>query len=175
MRNITCRACTAADAATLAALGEQTFCETFEHCNTSEDMRQYISENFTPAALARELAMPQSEFYLAESAGRPAAYMKLNFGAAQTEAHFPGCAEETEPSARTVAFLIDKARELDVPCILMIELSSPMIARVIAEEVGCDVMVFNTMHNATAADFRSGRDYVDMMEENADVLMEALN
>lgn len=93
MKNITCRACTAADAAALAALGAQTFCETFEHCNTSEDMRQYISENFTPAALARELAMPQSEFYLAESAGRPAAYMKLNFGAAQTEPHFPGCAE----------------------------------------------------------------------------------
>ena len=31
-------------------------------------------------------------------------------------AAFPGCAEETEPSARTVAFLIDKAKELGVPC-----------------------------------------------------------
>ena len=90
-------------------------------------------------------------------------------------AAFPGCAEESEPSARTVAFLIDKARELEVPCILNIELSSQMIADVIAEEAGCDVMVFNTLHNVTASDFYSGKNYVDLMGENVGVLREALN
>ena len=90
-------------------------------------------------------------------------------------AAFPGCAEESEPSARTVAFLIDKARELEVPCILNIELSSQMIADVIAEEAGCDVMVFNTLHNVTASDFYSGKNYVDLMGENIGVLREALN
>ena len=90
-------------------------------------------------------------------------------------AAFPGCAEETEPSARTVAFLIDKARELDVPCTLSIEMSSPLIAEVIADEAGCGVRVFYTMHNVTAADFMSGRNYIDFMEENIDVLSEALN
>ena len=90
-------------------------------------------------------------------------------------AAFPGCAEESEPSARTVAFLVDKARELGVPCILTIELSSPMIARVIADEAGCDVRVFNTLHNITASDFFSGKDYVDLMWENVAVLREALN
>ena len=89
-------------------------------------------------------------------------------------AAFPGCAEESEPSARTVAF-IDKARELEVPCILNIELSSQMIADVIAEEAGCDVMVFNTLHNVTASDFYSGKNYVDLMGENVGVLREALN
>ena len=90
-------------------------------------------------------------------------------------AAFPGCAEESEPSARTVAFLIDKARELEVPYILNIELSSQMIADVIAEEAGCDVMVFNTLHNVTASDFYSGKNYVDLMGENIGVLREALN
>ena len=90
-------------------------------------------------------------------------------------AAFPGCAEESEPSVRTVAFLIDKARELEVPCILNIELSSQMIADVIAEEAGCDVMVFNTLHNVTASDFYSGKNYVDLMGENIGVLREALN
>lgn len=90
-------------------------------------------------------------------------------------AAFPGCAEESEPSARTVAFLIDKAKELDVSCILNIEFSSPMIATVIADEAGCGVEVFNTLHNVTAADFYSGKDYVDLMEENIAVLQEALN
>ena len=90
-------------------------------------------------------------------------------------AAFPGCAEESEPSARTVAFLIDKARELEVPCILNIEMSSPMIANVIAEEAGCDVRVFNTLHNVSASDFYSGKNYVDLMVENIEVLREALN
>ena len=90
-------------------------------------------------------------------------------------AAFPGCAEESEPSARTVAFLIDKARELEVPCILNIEMSSPMIADVIAEEAGCDVRVFNTLHNVSASDFYSGKNYVDLMVENIEVLREALN
>ena len=89
-------------------------------------------------------------------------------------AAFPGCAEETEPSAKTVAFLIDKAEELDVPCILNIELSSDMIARVIASEAGCGIRTFNTLHNVTAADFHQGKTYIDLMGENLDVLGEAL-
>lgn len=90
-------------------------------------------------------------------------------------AAFPGCAEESEPSAKTVAFLIDKARDLDVSCVLTIELSSEMIANVIAEEAGCDKRVFNTLHNVTAADFYGGKDYIDLMGENISVLREALN
>lgn len=89
-------------------------------------------------------------------------------------AGFPGCAEETEPSAKTVAFLIDKAEELNVPCILNIELSSDMIARVIASEAGCGIRTFNTLHNVTAADFHQGKTYIDLMGENLDVLREAL-
>ena len=53
--------------------------------------------------------------------------------------------------------------------------ASPMIANVIAEEAGCEVRVFNTLHNVSATDFLSGKDYVDLMEENIDVLKEALN
>ena len=90
-------------------------------------------------------------------------------------AAFPGCAEESEPSARTVAFLIDKARELSVHCILNIEMSSPSIAHVIAEETDAEVKVFNTLHNVSAADFYSGKDYVDLMGENIGVLKEALD
>ena len=89
-------------------------------------------------------------------------------------AAFPGCAEESEPSARTVAFLIDKARELDVPCVLNIELSSELIARTIAEEAGVPVRTFYSMHNASALDFAQGATYVSIMERNIDVLKEAL-
>ena len=90
-------------------------------------------------------------------------------------AAFPGCAEESEPSAKTVAFLIDKARELNVPCILNIELSSSLIANTIADEAGCKVKVFQSIHNVTPEDYRSGADYLTLMERNKEVLREALN
>ena len=89
-------------------------------------------------------------------------------------AAFPGCAEETEPSARTIAFLIDKAKELEIPAVLYIELSSPSLARVIAEEAGCGVREFNSAHNVTALEFRSGADYISLMRENLEVLREVL-
>lgn len=90
-------------------------------------------------------------------------------------AAFPGCAEETEPSAKTVAFLIDKAKELTVPLILNIELSSSLIANTIAEEAGVKVAVFQSLHNVSVEDFRKGEDYLSLMRKNEEVLKEALN
>ena len=89
-------------------------------------------------------------------------------------AAFPGCAEETEPSARTVAFLIDKAEELGVPCILNIEMSSSLIARTIAEEARVPVRTFSSIHNVSKKEFAEGETYITIMERNIDVLREAL-
>ncbi len=90
-------------------------------------------------------------------------------------AAFPGCAEESEPSAKTIAFLIDKACELNVPCILNIELSSSLIANTIADEAGCKVKVFQSIHNVTPEDYRKGENYITLMERNKQVLKEALS
>ncbi len=90
-------------------------------------------------------------------------------------AAFPGCAEETEPSAKTVAFLIDKAKELEVPLILNIELSSALIANTIAAEAGIKVAVFQSLHNVSVEDFNRGENYLSLMRRNEEVLKEALN
>ena len=103
----------------------------------------------------------------------PLLYFVREYGLSYYAA-FPGCAEETEPSARTVAFLIDKAKELGVPCILNIEMSSDLIARTIAEEAGVPVYTFSSLHNVTAREFASGETYITIMERNADILREAL-
>ena len=84
--------CTPACASALAAIGAQTFTETFSSSNTEEDMREYLAHNFTPELLLKELSCPLSQFYTAEAEGETAAYIKLNFGSAQTE-NFPGLAE----------------------------------------------------------------------------------
>lgn len=94
----------------------------------------------------------------------------LNYYAA-----FPGCASETEPSAATVAFLIDKVRQESIPVIFYIELSNHKVADAIAECTGTKVLQFNTCHNITADDFEAGETYLSLMTANLRVLKEALN
>lgn len=94
----------------------------------------------------------------------------LNYYAA-----FPGCASETEPSAATVARLIDLVREEAAPVVYQIELSNGNIARSIADSSGARVETFYTCHNITADDFNAGETYLSLMQRNVESLKEALN
>lgn len=94
----------------------------------------------------------------------------LNYYAA-----FPGCASETEPSAATVARLIDLVREEQVPVVYQIELSNGNIARSIADSSGAKVETFYTCHNITRDDFNAGETYLSLMKRNVNSLKEALN
>ena len=89
-------------------------------------------------------------------------------------AAFPGCSSDTEASAATVVFLIDKVRAESIPVVFKIELSSDSMARTIAEDTDAKVMVFNTCHNVTREEFNSGETYVSLMYRNAEALKEAL-
>lgn len=89
-------------------------------------------------------------------------------------AAFPGCADDTEPSARTVAYLIDRVREWRVKAVFTIEFSDGRMADVIAEETGCKKLLFHSCHNISARDFREGVTYLDLMEHNLASLKEAL-
>jgi len=73
------------DLSLLQAISRQTFFETFADVNTAEDMNQYLSDSFSDERLTGELLNPESEFYFTEVDGRPAGYLKVNFGEAQTD------------------------------------------------------------------------------------------
>lgn len=90
-------------------------------------------------------------------------------------AAFPGCAGDTEPSAATMAFLIEKVKEEKVPAVLKMELSSADIANAIAEATGTEVKVLYSCHNLSADDFENGETYLSMMQKNAETLKEVLN
>jgi zinc transport system substrate-binding protein len=90
-------------------------------------------------------------------------------------AAFPGCATETEASAATVAFLIDKVKEDGIPVIFHLELSNKKIAETIAEATGAKAMQLNACHNITKQNFESGATYLDLMYKNAEALKIALN
>ena len=96
--------------------------------------------------------------------------MGLNYYAA-----FPGCAEETEASPRTIATLISAVKTNNLPAIFKIELSSGNIAKTIADETGAKILEFNTMHNISKDDFDAGATFISIMKKNLSVLTEALN
>ena len=90
-------------------------------------------------------------------------------------AAFPGCSEQTEASAKTISFLIDKAKFDHIPVIFKIELSNGKIAKEIASDANAKVLEFGSCHNVSLEDFNNGVTYVDIMKKNIDVLKEALN
>ncbi|MCR4581554.1 MAG: metal ABC transporter substrate-binding protein [Bacilli bacterium] len=90
-------------------------------------------------------------------------------------AAFPGCSEQTEANAKTISYLINKVKKDKVPVVLKIELSTGNIANTIAKETNTKVLEFNTAHNITQDDFDKGITYIDIMNNNIEVLKEALN
>ena len=89
-------------------------------------------------------------------------------------AAFPGCAEDTEPSARTVAFLIDRVREQGIGAVYFIEFSNEKMADVIVEDTGCKKLLFHSCHNVSTQELESGVTYLALMEQNLENLKEGL-
>lgn len=89
-------------------------------------------------------------------------------------AAFPGCSTETEASAATVAFLIDKVRDEKIPVIFHVELSNQKMANTISEATGAKVLLLHACHNITKAEFENGVSYLDLMHQNAENMKEAL-
>ena len=90
-------------------------------------------------------------------------------------AAYTGCADAAEPSAATVAFLIDKVRAENIPVVFTIELSNGKLADTICEATGTKKLEFATCHNVTAQAFADGATYLQLMERNVQALREALN
>ncbi len=85
MNPVTIRKASISDLETIQEIGKRTFIETFTEVNTPENMDNYIQENFNAQQIALEINNPESAFYLAILDHQAIAYLKLNFGNAQTE------------------------------------------------------------------------------------------
>ena len=89
-------------------------------------------------------------------------------------AAFPGCAAQAEPSAATVAFLIDKTKQENISTVFYIELSNHLIADVISQETKTKTAMLHSCHNVTKAELMQGVSYLSLMKNNIKVLQEAL-
>jgi zinc transport system substrate-binding protein len=89
-------------------------------------------------------------------------------------AAFPGCGAETEASAQTVKFLIDKIKEERIPVVLYVSNGNGKMADSIAEETGAKVLPMQSCELIAASDFNAGKGYIELMTANVDALREAL-
>ena len=89
-------------------------------------------------------------------------------------AAFPGCSNETEPSAATIAFLIDKVKATGVSTVFCIEFSNHLVADSIAEQTGAKTAMFHSCHNVSRADLDAGATYLSLMAGNLETLREAM-
>lgn len=93
MDKLKIRKATSADTELLLAIGRQTFFEKFTENNSEENMLQYASEAYTFEKIASEVNNVNSQFYLATLNKQTVAYLKINFGEAQTEMQDPQALE----------------------------------------------------------------------------------
>ena len=140
------------------------------------------SEN--AAAYAGEIAQLRDEFCAAvENAAHremvfadrfPFLYFVEEFGLAYTAA-FPSCAAESEPSARTLAMLIEKVKEAQLPVVYVLEMSSGRTAKTVSEETGAQIRTFHSVQNVSEEEFTSGETYVSLMQKNLEALKEGIS
>jgi diamine N-acetyltransferase len=85
MEEIKTRRVTSSDVIELQDISHKTFSETFSGYNTQENMAKYLNEGLSIERLTGELNNKESEFYFALDDNNTIGYLKLNFGASQTE------------------------------------------------------------------------------------------
>ena len=95
----------------------------------------------------------------------PFRYFADEFGLKYAAA-FSGCSEQTEASAKTISFLINKVKQDKIKKIYKIELSNGKIAETVSKDTGAEVLELHSAHNVMADDFSKGVTYVDLMKRN---------
>ena len=89
-------------------------------------------------------------------------------------AAFPGCSTQTEPSAATVAYLIEEIQEEHLSTVYYIEFSNHLVADSIAEAAGVDTALFHSCHNVSQQQLDEGVTYLSLMEENLETLQRSM-
>ena len=104
----------------------------------------------------------------------PFLYLARDYGL-EYYAAYPGCSSEAEPSAATVAALIEEVKQSGVPVVFYIELSNRLMADTIAEATGTGELLLHSCQNVSKEEFERGESYLSLMGQNIENLKIALN
>lgn len=136
---------------------------------------------------AAELSSLDDEYFAAASSAKKSAlvfadrfpfrYLTEDYGI-ESFAAFDGCSAETEASFETVIFLAKKTDELGLDSLIVIDGSTPDLARTVAENTQSRekrILTLDSMQSRGIRDIANGKSYLSVMRENLDVIKSALN
>lgn len=106
----------------------------------------------------------------------PFRYLVDDYGLSYYAA-FAGCSAESEASFETISFLAQKVDELGLKNVLTIEKSDQKIAKTIIENTrdkNQNILTLDSMQSTTSDDVANGTTYLSVMENNLNILKEAL-
>ncbi|MDR0303154.1 MAG: metal ABC transporter substrate-binding protein [Chitinispirillales bacterium] len=107
----------------------------------------------------------------------PFRYMTDDYGLTPFAA-FTGCSAETEASFETIIFLAKKIDELKLRNVIVTESADQSIAKTVianTKDKNQRILILNSMQSVTSKDVANGITYLSVMENNLDVLKNALN
>ena len=85
-----------------------------------------------------------------------------------------GLSAEAEPTPRALKAVVEAAREHEAEYIFFETLVSDKVARVVADEIGAEVLVLNPFEGLTPEQIAAGEDYLSVMRQNLTNLRTAM-
>ena len=92
-------------------------------------------------------------------------------------AAFAGCSAETEASFETIVFLAGKVEELGLSAVLTLEGSDGKLAQTIVDNTelkNARILQVDSLQSTTLQDITDGKTYLGAMEQNLEILRQAL-
>lgn len=146
-------------------------CEALTECDSeNKDFYESNTEKYIESLIALD---KDFERLFEENKGKfiivgdrfPLKYFTQRYGLDYFAA-FPGCSAQTEANPKTMARLIDKARQGKISVIFKVDLSKGNVAETIAESCGGRVDTLYSCHVISAEDFENGETYISLMRRN---------
>lgn len=163
------------NAQAIVAIISEALCEASpenqEYFQASRD--EYLGELKKLDAQLREVVAQGRHRMIVVADKFPFRYFADEYGLSYRAA-FSGCSADTEPSAKTIAYLIDKVREAQIGAVYYLELSSHRTAEIISEETGAKPLLLHSCHNVTRRQLEEGVTYLQLMQGNAENLRKGL-
>ncbi len=100
------------------------------------------------------------------------AYLCADYGLNQVA--IEGLEADSKPDAKRIGEIVEFAKNKKIKTIFYEELVSPKVAQTIASEVGAVTDVLNPLEGLTQEQLNDGEDYLSVMEENLEALLQAL-
>ncbi|MEM5010502.1 metal ABC transporter substrate-binding protein [Niallia taxi] len=98
-------------------------------------------------------------------------YLAHDYGLEQIA--IAGLSPEQEPTAAKLAELKTFAMEHDINVIYFEEVALPKVAETLAKEIGAKTTVLNTLELVSEEDQKNGHDYISIMKNNLDAIVQA--